>query len=319
MLERLTDMRFLSAFLILVYTTTAIAGNATFIKGPALIESLSTTATAGGTTTLTAASNTNQQFTGTLAQDVQLPNATTLSVGRAFQIMNRSTGALTLKNAGGSTLATIPAGKATRTTLIANGTSNGTWDYDTALSTAGPVITDANGTLSSEAALAVSRGGTGAATLTANNVVLGNGTSAVQFVAPGTSGNVLTSNGTTWTSAAIQPLELKNYSETVNAIGSTSGATTVDFSLGNVATMTLTGNATISFSNVPSSGKMGSVTMLITQGGAGSYTITWPACKKFAGGTLPTLSTTVGKTDVISCQTPDAGATCYCYTGGIGF
>ena len=45
-------------------------------------------------------------------------------------------------------------------------------------------------------------GGTGAATLTANNVLLGNGTSAVQAVAPGTTGNLLTSNGTTWTSAA---------------------------------------------------------------------------------------------------------------------
>jgi hypothetical protein len=45
-------------------------------------------------------------------------------------------------------------------------------------------------------------GGTGATTLTANNVLLGNGTSAVQFVAPSTSGNVLTSNGTTWTSSA---------------------------------------------------------------------------------------------------------------------
>jgi hypothetical protein len=40
------------------------------------------------------------------------------------------------------------------------------------------------------------------ASLTANNVLLGNGTSAVQVVAPGTAGNVLTSNGTTWTSAA---------------------------------------------------------------------------------------------------------------------
>jgi hypothetical protein len=48
----------------------------------------------------------------------------------------------------------------------------------------------------------VSSGGTGAYTLTANNVILGNGTSAVQFVAPGTNGNLLTSNGTTWTSAA---------------------------------------------------------------------------------------------------------------------
>ena len=51
-------------------------------------------------------------------------------------------------------------------------------------------------------AVAVGYGGTGAATLTANSVLLGNGTSAVQVVAPGTSGNVLTSNGTTWTSAA---------------------------------------------------------------------------------------------------------------------
>ena len=48
--------------------------------------------------------------------------------------------------------------------------------------------------------LPVANGGTGATALTANNVVLGNGTSAVQVVAPSTSGNVLTSNGTTWQS-----------------------------------------------------------------------------------------------------------------------
>lgn len=47
----------------------------------------------------------------------------------------------------------------------------------------------------------VDNGGTGAATLTANNVLLGNGTSPVQTVAPSTTGNVLTSNGTTWISA----------------------------------------------------------------------------------------------------------------------
>lgn len=62
-----------------------------------------------------------------------------------------------------------------------------------------------SGTLYAKAgggAIGVADGGTGATTLTANNVILGNGTSAVQFVAPGTTGNVLTSNGTTWTSAA---------------------------------------------------------------------------------------------------------------------
>jgi len=46
----------------------------------------------------------------------------------------------------------------------------------------------------------VAQGGTGLSTLTANNVILGNGASTPLFVAPSTSGNVLTSNGTTWQS-----------------------------------------------------------------------------------------------------------------------
>ena len=48
----------------------------------------------------------------------------------------------------------------------------------------------------------VAQGGTGLSTLTLNNVILGNGTSTPLFVAPGSSANVLTSNGTTWVSTA---------------------------------------------------------------------------------------------------------------------
>ena len=51
--------------------------------------------------------------------------------------------------------------------------------------------------------LSVSNGGTGSTSLTANNVILGNGTSAVQLVAPSTTGNILVSNGTTWSSAVV--------------------------------------------------------------------------------------------------------------------
>jgi hypothetical protein len=93
----------------------------------------------------------------------------------------------------------------TVTSVGGTGTVNG-------LTLTGTVTTSGNltlgGTLSNVSlttqvtgTLPVANGGTGATTLTANNVLLGNGTSALQTVAPGTSGNILTSNGTTWTSA----------------------------------------------------------------------------------------------------------------------
>jgi hypothetical protein len=58
------------------------------------------------------------------------------------------------------------------------------------------------GTITGITDLAVADGGTGASTFTSDAVLLGNGTSAFQTVAPSTNGNVLTSNGTTWISAA---------------------------------------------------------------------------------------------------------------------
>ena len=50
--------------------------------------------------------------------------------------------------------------------------------------------------------LNVANGGTGATTLTSGSLVVGNGTSAVSLLAAGLAGNVLTSNGTTWSSAS---------------------------------------------------------------------------------------------------------------------
>ena len=68
--------------------------------------------------------------------------------------------------------------------------------------TLGGSLADVDLTSQITGTLPVANGGTVATSLTANNVILGNGTSAVQAVAPGTSGNVLTSNGTTWQSTA---------------------------------------------------------------------------------------------------------------------
>jgi hypothetical protein len=84
--------------------------------------------------------------------------------------------------------------------------------------------TFANLTTNVTGTLPVANGGTGAATLTANNVVLGNGTSAPLFVAPSTTGNVLTSNGSTWQSTAPAGGGAWTFLSTVTA----SGAATAD-------------------------------------------------------------------------------------------
>ena len=60
-----------------------------------------------------------------------------------------------------------------------------------------------SGTITGITDIAVADGGTGRSTLTAKNLVVGNGTSAVNFIAPGTNGQVLTSNGTDWVAAAV--------------------------------------------------------------------------------------------------------------------
>ncbi len=96
------------------------------------------------------------------------------------------------------------AGAGTGDMLAANNLSEVT--PATARTNLGAAKSGANSDITSLAGLttplSVAQGGTGAATLTLNNVLLGNGTSAPQAIAPGTSGNVLTSDGTTWASSA---------------------------------------------------------------------------------------------------------------------
>jgi hypothetical protein len=83
------------------------------------------------------------------------------------------------------------------TAPLVSGGALGTPSSGTLTNTTGlPLTTGVTGTLP------VANGGTSLTTLTANNVILGNGASAPTFVAPSSSGNVLTSNGTTWASSA---------------------------------------------------------------------------------------------------------------------
>ena len=93
--------------------------------------------------------------------------------------------------------------------------------------------------------------------------------------------------------------------ENRSALGNITSTATIDLSLANVYTATVTGNVTMSVSNVPASGSSVSFTLDLTNGGA--FTITWWTNMKWAGGTAPTL-TAAGR-DVLGFFTHDGGTT----------
>jgi fibronectin-binding autotransporter adhesin len=84
------------------------------------------------------------------------------------------------------------------------------------------------GTLGLTTPLSVANGGVGAATLPSANVLIGNGTSAITGVAPGTDGYVLTSTGSAWQSAAIPPNGVTSLTAGAGiAVSGSTGAVTV--------------------------------------------------------------------------------------------
>lgn len=161
-------------------------------------------------------------------------NITAPARSKAYIVINAGTGSVVIRGAGPTTGVTVAAGDralvawsgsdfvrvgasagGSNTQVQFNsggnlaGSANLTFDgttltandvIDSSLTANKPVFTNGSKNLVSTGTLGADQGGTGATSLTLNNVILGNGTSPVQFVAPGASGNVLTSNGTTWQS-----------------------------------------------------------------------------------------------------------------------
>jgi len=78
--------------------------------------------------------------------------------------------------------------------------------------------------------------------------------------------------------------------------GNSSTAQTIDWSNGSAQKSTLTGNVTYTFSN----GVTGGAYVLKIATGAGSFTATWPAAVKWAGGTAPTITTTASRVDLVN-------------------
>lgn len=192
-----------------------------------------TTLTAGTNVSITNGAgaitiNATDQFTGTVTS---VGGTGTVS-GLTLTGTVTTSGSLTL----GGTLAVTPSNFASQTANTVLAAPNGVAGVPTFRAIVAADVPTLNQNTTGTAAnvtgtVAVANGGTGATTLTANNVILGNGTTAVQFVAPGTNGNVLTSNGTTWTSAASG----------ASLLGVTDSATPFETSLGFEAGLNTTG------------------------------------------------------------------------------
>jgi len=211
-----------------------------------------------------------------------------------------------------------------------NGLGNGSVALANVAITGGTVsgnTTLSNVTISSVATpITVAQGGTGATSLTANSVVVGNGTSQVTVVAPGTSGNVLTSNGTNWISQAagaatgnvtygnatvslggssssigniaIANVTITNYVETLQSVGTVGATSTLSLTTGTFLTATLTASTPCTFT-MPSAVGGKSFILKLIQASSGMTTATFTSVK-WPGGTAPTITATASAVDILS-------------------
>jgi hypothetical protein len=124
----------------------------------------------------------------------------------------------------------------------------------------------------------------------------------------------LTGNAVVFVTAAgediFQPSDLDPYITSAALSGTTPS---VDVGARDTYTLTTSGNTTFTFTGVPSSGQVGTFSLIITAGG--THTLTWPASVLWAGGTAPDAPAS-GATDVYTFLTVDGGTTFYGFLAG---
>jgi len=136
---------------------------------------------------LTVSSAPVSNVSGSGGQVIQLPNATTLTVGTIFRFDNNQTsGAITVNNNSGTLVVSVPSGSYVEVTLLTNGTAAGTWDrHDLAPSNVSWSTNtfDYPGSITSATwngvTVATNRGGTGLASFTSGGAVYATSTSAL--------------------------------------------------------------------------------------------------------------------------------------------
>jgi len=129
--------------------------------------------------------------------------------------------------------------------------------------------------------ITAAQGGTGLTSITANSVMIGNATGSVLLVSPGTTGNVLVSNGTTWTSSTL-----------ANATGLplTTGVTGL-LPIANGGSGTATPSL-VAGTNVTITGTWPNQTIASTAGGTGTVTTVSVVSANGFAGTVANATTT---------------------------
>ena len=201
--------------------------------------------------------------------------------------------------------------------------------------------------------LVVADGGTGASSLTDGGVLLGSGTGAItamavlgdgeMIVGDGTTDPVAESGATLRTSIGlgtmavvntnavpaqtlagavtgadqiVSAINLKDYGEVTQALGSAGGTRAVNLNNGNSVTATVSASTnTFTFSNPTASDELCGFTLELTNGG--SQTVNWPGTVDWAGGTAPTLTTS--GVDYLVFWTVNGGSRWYGALVGLAF
>lgn len=141
----------------------------------------------------------------------------------------------------------------------------------------------------------------------------------LDFPSSPTDGQTYTSGATTWIYSSargkwtIDSIPSATFNTYITS-DSLSGTTpTVDVGARDTYTLTTSGNTTFTFTGAPSSGQVGTVSLIITAGG--THTLTWPATVDWAGGTAPDAPAS-GEKDIYTFMTIDGGTTWYGFQAG---